>query len=117
MMIERLIVIRYLDNLLSMNAQPLFQALADPSRRQILRILEKEPLSVGDLARHFTFSLASLSHHLSILRSADLVRTERRGQQIFYFLNTSITEDLYRLIIELLEITSGETAITSGESR
>ncbi|WP_374759968.1 metalloregulator ArsR/SmtB family transcription factor [Acidithiobacillus thiooxidans] len=79
-----------------MNAQPLFQALADPSRRQILRILEKEPLSVGDLARHFKFSLASLSHHLSILRSADLVRTERRGQQIFYFLNTSISSlDMY----------------------
>jgi DNA-binding transcriptional ArsR family regulator len=93
-----------------MKPQPLFQALADPSRRRILKLLQPGALSAGELSDHFAFSLASLSHHLSILKSADLICAERRGQHIIYSLNTSVTEELYRLIADLLKVTSGEPA-------
>jgi DNA-binding transcriptional ArsR family regulator len=93
-----------------MKTQSLFHALTDPSRRKILKLLQQGPLSAGELSQHFSFSLASLSHHLSILKSADLVRTERRGQYIIYSLNTSVTEEIYRLMADLFSKTiSGES--------
>ncbi|MDD4319552.1 MAG: autorepressor SdpR family transcription factor [Candidatus Peribacteraceae bacterium] len=71
-----------------------FKALSDPHRRDILKILKKGDLSVGEIATHFDFTGATLSHHLDILKRANLVVTERRGQFIFYSLNTSVLEDV-----------------------
>jgi len=85
-----------------MEEQKLFQALADPSRRKILRLLQEGSLTAGQLAEQFPFSAASLSHHFSVLKAADLVRTERRGQNIVYALNTSVMEDLMRSLIDLI---------------
>ncbi len=102
---------KYLDILLNMKTESLFRALADPSRRKILKLLQPGPLSAGELSEHFPFSLASLSHHLSILKSADLVHTERRGQYIHYSLNTSVTEEIYRLMADLF------SKHRSGESK
>lgn len=70
-----------------------FQALSDPTRRKILTLLKKDDLAVADIAEHFSTTLPTLSHHLSILKQAGLVVAERRGQQIFYSLNTSVFEE------------------------
>lgn len=76
-----------------------FKALADPNRRKILGLLKKKDMSVSDIQKHFAFTQASLSHHLDILKRADLVVTERRGQFIHYSLNTSVVEDVANLIL------------------
>lgn len=76
-----------------------FKALADPSRRKILDLLKKKDMSVSDLQEHFGFTQASLSHHLDILRRADLVVTERRGQFIIYSLNTSVFDEIANAVM------------------
>ena len=91
-----------------MPVQALFKALADPTRREILRLLRDGSLPAGDIATHFTITRASLSHHFNLLKQADLVRAERRGQQIVYSLNTSVVEDAAGLLMGLLKPGSKE---------
>jgi len=70
-----------------------FEALAHPVRREILKLLRKRPMSAGELAEHFTIAKPTLSGHFSVLKHADLVTTERQGTTIMYQLNTSVMED------------------------
>ncbi|MFY9175045.1 MAG: autorepressor SdpR family transcription factor [Peptococcia bacterium] len=71
-----------------------FKALADPTRRQILQLLRQKNLTAGEIAEHFSISKPSISHHLNILKQADLIQDERQGQKIMYYLNTSVVDDL-----------------------
>jgi ArsR family transcriptional regulator len=71
-----------------------FKALADPTRREILRLLGRGEQSAGQLAEHFDMTKPSMSHHFSVLKQADLVRSRREGQQIFYSFNTTVAEDI-----------------------
>jgi|SRR5215470_2548844 len=84
-----------------MSAQDVFRALSDPTRRQILKILQSGSKTAGELADSFEMSKGSLSHHFNVLKAADLVRFERRGQQIVYSLNTSVLEDAASLLMDL----------------
>lgn len=70
-----------------------FRALADPTRREILRLLREGPHSSGEMAARFSSSWPTISRHLGVLREAGLVLTERTGQQIVYELNTTVFED------------------------
>jgi ArsR family transcriptional regulator, arsenate/arsenite/antimonite-responsive transcriptional repressor len=78
-----------------------FRALADPTRRKILRMLNAGEMSAGDIAGHFDISGPSMSHHFNVLKTADLIRTRRNGQQIFYSLNTTVVQDLMTALIDL----------------
>ena len=84
-----------------------FRALADETRRGILRLLRDGPLTSGDIAGRFQSSWPTISRHLTVLRDAGLVVTERRGQEIRYELNTSVFQDLVQHLIEWLEPPSG----------
>ena len=57
----------------------IFHALADPTRRQILRGLASNEKTVGEIARPHKMSLAAVSKHLKVLESAELIARERRG--------------------------------------
>lgn len=81
----------------------LFKALADPNRRKIIQLLKKKDMSVTDMLEKFDFTQASLSHHLDILKRADLVTTERRGQFIIYSLNASVFEETTALFLNLFK--------------
>jgi len=70
------------------------KALSDPTRREILRLLSRGEQSAGELASLFEMTKPSMSHHFSVLREADLIRSRRDGQQIFYSLNTTVLEDV-----------------------
>ena len=59
--------------------EAVFQAIADPTRRQILGLLRQRKHSVGELAGNFSTSRPAISKHLRVLRSAGLVETEREG--------------------------------------
>ena len=78
-----------------------FRALADPTRRKIIRMLNGGPMSAGEIANHFPISGPSMSHHFNVLKAADLIRTERNGQQIIYSLNTTVVQDLYAALLDL----------------
>jgi ArsR family transcriptional regulator len=71
----------------------LFRALDDPTRRRILELLRQRELTVGKIGRHFVMSLPSISYHLDLLRQADLVVSEKRGQFVHYTLNTSVLDE------------------------
>lgn len=79
----------------------LIKALNDETRRQIVDLLKKKEMNAGEIAAHFNISKPSISHHLDILKQADLITSEKKGQFIEYSLNTSILEDLLTWIIHL----------------
>ena len=85
-----------------MHMNDAFKALADPTRREILRLLRGGERTAGELARHFDMTRPSMSHHFTVLKQADLIASRREGQQIYYFLNTTVVEDLLTLIWGLL---------------
>ena len=82
----------------------LFHALADPTRREIIKLLQKGDSTPGEIGEHFTISRPSLSHHLDILKRAHLVITERQGQRINYSLNVSVFEEMATLMMDFLNI-------------
>ena len=71
-----------------------FKALADPTRRKIIMLLKKESLTPGEIAEHFDMTKPSISHHLNMLKQADLVSDERKGQNIYYTLNTTVFQEV-----------------------
>ncbi len=83
--------------------QSIFTAISDPHRRVILRLLKQGELSVSELAKHFDFSGATLSHHLSVLKSAALVRVRKDKQKRIYTLNTSVVEELLLVVNQLFK--------------
>ncbi|MBS4211206.1 autorepressor SdpR family transcription factor [Neobacillus rhizophilus] len=79
-----------------------FKALSDPSRRKILHLLKKQDLSAGEIAYHFNMTKPSISHHLNLLKQANLVDAEKKGQQIIYSLNTSVFEDVVTWFMDFI---------------
>ncbi|MEM9951229.1 MAG: autorepressor SdpR family transcription factor [Chloroflexota bacterium] len=81
-----------------------FKALADPTRREILRMLSEKNLSAGDIAKAFKISKPSISHHLNILKNAELISGERDGQNIIYSVNASVMQELIQELMEMFQI-------------
>lgn len=79
----------------------LLQALSDPTRRKILDMLKKKDLTAGEIAEEFNISKPSISHHLDILKRANLVASEKEGQYITYSLNTTELDELLKWIYKL----------------
>ncbi len=79
----------------------LFKALNDETRRAIIELLKEKDLNAGEIAEKFNISKPSISHHLDILKRADLITGEKKGQFIEYSLNTTILEDLITWILTL----------------
>lgn len=78
-----------------------FKALADPSRREILRLLTRGEMTAGELADHFEMSWPTVSHHFSVLKEADLITSRREGTTIYYALNTTVVQDVIAWIMDL----------------
>ena len=84
-----------------MSMQDTLQALADPTRREILNLLKQSRMSAGEISNHFSISGAAVSRHLSVLKEADLIRDERVGKYIYYELNVTVLEEILLWISEL----------------
>lgn len=84
-----------------MSLNDAFKALADPTRRRILDLLKEDDLSAGEIAEHFDMTKPSISNHLNLLKQAELVRDERRGQHIIYSLNLTVFQDVLKWIMDL----------------
>ena len=78
-----------------------WKALADPTRRKILKLLKKDSLNAGEIDAEFNMTKPSISNHLSILKQADLVDSEKIGQNVIYSLKTSVLEDMLKMLSDL----------------
>jgi len=81
-----------------------FKALADPTRREILKTLRLGEKSAGDLAEQFNLAKSTLSGHFSVLKTAKLVITEKRGTTVMYKLNSSVFEEAMTHLMEIFNI-------------
>lgn len=91
-----------------------FAALADPTRRKILKMLRAGSKTAGEIAEAFHLTKPTLSHHFRVLRSAHLVRAERRGTSIVYTLQTNVLEDL---ATEIMELTGTARAVRASAKK
>src|SRR4249920_170090 len=98
-----------------MNNQ-VFKALADPTRREILRLLAKGEMNAGDLADKFDMTKPTVSHHFAVLKEADLIASRRDGQQIIYSLNTTVAQDVLTWLWDLLGTSPDKAASTVAAS-
>ena len=86
---------------MNVSMQDTLQALADPTRREILNLLKQSRMSAGEISNHFSISGAAVSRHLSVLKEAVLIRDEREGKYIYYELNATVLEEILLWISEL----------------
>ncbi len=82
--------------------QDTIKALSDPTRRRILELLKKGPMSAGELGKEFDMTGATMSHHLTILKKAGLVQDNKKGTFIYYEINTSVMEDLLSWVVSFM---------------
>ncbi len=80
------------------------QALSDPTRRAILQMLNERDMTAGEIAGRFSISAPSVSHHLNVLKAADLVTSERHGQHIIYRQNATVLQEVLSLLMDLFKI-------------
>lgn len=80
-----------------------FKALSDQTRRKILELLSKGDLTAGEIADNFNITKPSVSHHLNILKNAELVIAEKQGQNICYSLNTTAFQEIMKWFFDFRE--------------
>lgn len=77
-----------------------FKALNDPTRREILEMLQVKDLTAGEIAEKFNISFPSISHHLDLLKQAKLVTSEKEGQFVYYSLNTTVVDEIMKWFLQ-----------------
>ncbi|KGK81746.1 MULTISPECIES: autorepressor SdpR family transcription factor [unclassified Clostridium] len=78
-----------------------FKALSDETRREILKLLNKGDMSAGEISEHFNMSKPSISKHLDILREAELITSEKKGQFVIYSINTTILQEVLGSFLDI----------------
>jgi ArsR family transcriptional regulator, arsenate/arsenite/antimonite-responsive transcriptional repressor len=86
----------------AMNA--VFQALSDPTRREVLRLLRERDMTAGEITDRFPLSRSTLSGHFNVLKHAGLIVAEKNGTSILYSLNLSVVEQALAAVLELLDV-------------
>lgn len=95
-----------------------FKALADPTRRQILRLLRDGDMTAGEIADHFDLARSTMSGHFNVLRSAGLVVSERSRNNLVYSINMSAFDDVVSAVLSFVEgrrRQDGNTGVASGQ--
>ena len=77
-----------------------FKALNDPTRRQILGLLQEKDMTAGEIAEQFDIFFPSISHHLDLLKQAKLVIAEKEGQFVYYSLNTTVVDEIVKWFMQ-----------------
>jgi ArsR family transcriptional regulator, arsenate/arsenite/antimonite-responsive transcriptional repressor len=78
----------------------IFKALNDPTRREILQLLQERDMTAGEIVERFNISGPSISHHLDLLKQAKLVIAEKDGQYIYYSLNTTVVDEIMKWLLQ-----------------
>jgi ArsR family transcriptional regulator, arsenate/arsenite/antimonite-responsive transcriptional repressor len=77
-----------------------FKALNDPIRREILELLKNGDRTAGQIADQFNITKPSISHHLDILKQANLVTAVKEGQFIYYSINTTVIDEMLKWFLQ-----------------
>lgn len=77
-----------------MSLNTTMKALSDPTRREILNLLKEGSMTAGEISSRFEMTGATVSHHLSTLKNADLIRERKEKNFIYYSLNASVLEEV-----------------------
>lgn len=80
-----------------------FKALADPTRREILRLLRDLDMTAGELSDQFQLSKPTMSGHFNVLKAAGLIISERNRNRIVYSINTSAFDDALGAVLGLFK--------------
>lgn len=80
-----------------------FQALSNPYRREIIKLLKWKNMNAGEIVEHFQIAQPSISRHLDVLKKAEIVTVERKGTQLIYSLNLSTVQEIFVYMTELFE--------------
>ena len=96
-----------------------YQALAEPRRREILRLVRDQPKSVNEIAEHFDVTQQAVSQHLQVLKRAGLVAVRPQGQRRLYVVRTEGFESLREFLAEFWPSQLGELkqAVESRDRR
>lgn len=100
-----------------------FQALVDPTRREILRLLRRRDMTAGEIADRFPLARSTLSGHFTVLKHAGLILAEKRGTTIVYSLNMSVVDETVAAVLEIFNVGSQRKKaspckpVTVGKSR
>jgi ArsR family transcriptional regulator, arsenate/arsenite/antimonite-responsive transcriptional repressor len=78
----------------------IFKALNDPTRREILQLLQERDMTAGEIVERFKISGPSISHHLDLLKQAKLVIAEKEGQYVYYSLNTTVVDEIMKWFMQ-----------------
>lgn len=81
----------------------MFKALSDKTRRKILEMLKKGDMTAGEIADEFDMTKPSITHHLNLLKQADLVDKERDGQYIYYSLNITVMQEVLSWVMNFVD--------------
>ena len=84
-----------------MSLNSTMKALSDPTRRMILNYLKEGSMTAGDISAKFDMTGATVSHHLSTLKKADLIKERKEKNYIYYSLNASVLEEVLMWISDL----------------
>lgn len=80
-----------------------FKALNDPVRRNILNLLKEKDMTAGEIADHFEVGKPTISHHLDLLKQADLVSSKKEGQFIVYSLSTTVLDEVIQWMYNIVQ--------------
>lgn len=94
-----------------------FQALGDPTRREILRMLRDREMTAGEIADQFELAKSTLSGHFNVLKHAGLIVAEKNGTSIVYSLNLSIVEEMVASVMEMFAVGVPKSSRATKESR
>jgi len=79
-----------------------FEAIAQPKRREIMRLLARGELSAGEVASHFAVTQPAISQHLKVLKQAGLVAERRDGTRRLYSIRPAALGDLQSFLADVL---------------
>jgi ArsR family transcriptional regulator, lead/cadmium/zinc/bismuth-responsive transcriptional repressor len=79
-----------------------FGLLADPTRLSIVVVCMERKISTGQIAEELGLSASLVSHHLRLLRAARMLRSERRGKQVFYSMADACVNNVLEIMIDHL---------------
>lgn len=74
--------------------QKTLDALSDPTRREILKLLKRGEKSAGEISERFDVSAPAISRHLSLLRDAEMVSARREGKNVYYSLSLDFIDEM-----------------------
>ena len=80
-----------------------FKALSDENRQRIIEMLEHKDMCVSEIVEGSGLTQPTISHHLNILKNADLVTAKKKGQQVYYSLNKNWFKECCRDHISMFE--------------